>query len=179
MTTPTQDAHTLSEQVREVPYLYKAELNAALDRGATAFQAKGQAPWRFEPAATAGYSAGFVDGWHARDADVAALTERLAQAERERDEAKVAHRLDMDDMRTRLDRVIENEMVLNSEWQAATQRASDLERRLEVIRKHYPTIAGHAIRLQEAGEERAFMEWVYVARDFYAVLYALPTTTDR
>lgn len=36
----------------------------------------------------------------------------------------------------------------------------------EVIRKHYPTIAGHVLRLQEGHEDRAAEEWLAVARDF-------------
>lgn len=43
----------------------------------------------------------------------------------------------------------------------------------DVVRKHYPTIAGHVLRLQEAHEERAATEWLAVAQDFYNALERL------
>jgi hypothetical protein len=38
-----------------------------------------------------------------------------------------------------------------------------------VVRKHYPTLAGRVIALQNAGEDRAAAEWDALARDFYNV----------
>lgn len=53
---------------------------------------------------------------------------------------------------------------------AQTVRASVAEAGEERLRavmgKHYPTIAGHVMRLQEAGEERAANEWLSVAQSF-------------
>jgi hypothetical protein len=45
--------------------------------------------------------------------------------------------------------------------------AGQVEDLVEVMRKHYPTIAGHVSRLQDAHEDRAAGEWLGVARDFY------------
>lgn len=41
---------------------------------------------------------------------------------------------------------------------------------LALIHEHYPTIAGHVLRLQEGHEDRAAAEWLAVAREFAAVL---------
>lgn len=72
MTGPTRERE-LIRMSEDVPYAYKAELNAAMSQAVDGFHAKGEAPWRFEPAAIAGYCDGFEDGWHARDAEVARL----------------------------------------------------------------------------------------------------------
>jgi hypothetical protein len=45
-------------------------------------------------------------------------------------------------------------------------RIAELER---VVRKHHPMIAGHAIRLQQDGEDRAAAAWAEVAAEFNAV----------
>lgn len=39
------------------------------------------------------------------------------------------------------------------------------------LRKHYPTIAGHAISLDNRHEERAAAEWREVARELYVAAY--------
>jgi len=58
---------------------------------------------------------------------------------------------------------------LETGWSLDHERHKKADERMRaMIRKHYPTIAGHVIRLQEAGEERAAAEWLAVAQDFAA-----------
>jgi hypothetical protein len=45
--------------------------------------------------------------------------------------------------------------------------AGQVEDLLAVLKKHYPAIAGHVSRLQDAHEDRAAGEWLGIARDFY------------
>jgi hypothetical protein len=65
-----------TDVVVEMPYAYAAAFNSARVEFTSAFQAG--AAWRQDPAAIAGYSGGFNDGWHARDAEVARLLAALA-----------------------------------------------------------------------------------------------------
>jgi hypothetical protein len=48
--------------------------------------------------------------------------------------------------------------------------AGQVEDLVAVIKKHYPTIAGHVSRLNDAHEDRAAGEWLGLARDFYDAL---------
>jgi hypothetical protein len=58
-------------------------------------------------------------------------------------------------------------------------QSTEAERLRAVISKHYPTIAGHVFRLQEAHEDRALGEWLRVARDFYRALEKPEEVSDE
>ena len=60
-------------------------------------------------------------------------------------------------------RQLEQSQAKNAKLRA---RVAELE---GVIRRHHPMIAGHAIRLQQDGEERAAAAWAEVAAEFNAV----------
>lgn len=53
----------------------------------------------------------------------------------------------------------------------AKARIAQLE---QVIRKHHPMIAGHAIRLRQGGEEKAATAWAEAAADFNATIGEQP-----
>ena len=63
---------------------------------------------------------------------------------------------------------VSNSMCENCQQLQA--RVAELE---GVIRRHHPMIAGHAIRLQQDGEERAAAAWAEVAAEFNAVIVGL------
>jgi hypothetical protein len=56
-------------------------------------------------------------------------------------------------------------------YETTEQEAGELTA-LAAIKRHYPIIAGRAMQLQQAGEDKAALAWAAVAGDFYTVLAA-------
>jgi hypothetical protein len=72
-----------------------------------------------------------------------------------------------------LDAIIEKVEQVYAPIPVFTEKTSDSTAELtalKAIQKHYPVIAGHVIRLQQDGEEKAAAKWATVAEDFYAAL---------
>jgi len=62
------------------PDIVSATLNEARRHHQAEFTSTKHAPWRQDPAAVAGYAAGFDAGWHARDEEIARLQADLDRA---------------------------------------------------------------------------------------------------